>query len=138
VTLPMLLQGRERFEVWCAPCHGVLAGGDGPVAKKMRLRAPPSLLAPRAAVHPTLGSPREAARGPAAASWAALPRPPRDYFTIISEGYGLMPAYGAQLSAQERWAVIAYLRALAFSQRAPLAAAEPKARARLLHGGGAP
>jgi mono/diheme cytochrome c family protein len=138
VTLPMLLTGRLRFEVWCAPCHGVLAGGDGPVAKKMMLRRPPSLLEPTAEVHPTLQEPGHPRREPAPATWEALPRPPKEYFSIITEGYGLMPAYGPQLPGSERWAIIAYLRALAFSQRAPLAAADEPAQARLLGQGRTP
>jgi mono/diheme cytochrome c family protein len=133
VTRELLTTGRARFDVWCAPCHGTLAGGDGPVARKMTLRRPPSLLAPRAATHPTLGALGAAPQaGAAPAGWGALPREPVEYFEIITHGYGLMPAYGTQLEAGDRWAVIAYLRALAFSQRAPLAAAEPKARLELL------
>lgn len=60
-----------------------------------------------------------------------LPHPVGFYFSVISEGFGVMPAYGAQLSPDERWAVVAYLRALGRSQRAPLSAAPADVRARL-------
>ncbi|MCY1046943.1 cytochrome c [Corallococcus sp. bb12-1] len=60
-----------------------------------------------------------------------LPHPPGFYFAVISDGFGLMPAYGAQLPPHERWAIVAYLRALGRSQRAPLASAPADVRARL-------
>jgi mono/diheme cytochrome c family protein len=128
VTMQLLRTGQQRFDVWCAPCHGVLADGEGPVARKMTLRQPPSLLAPWAESHPTLGPVGARWHGPATPGWDALTRPPRKYFEIISWGYGLMPAYGQELPPDERWAIVAYLRALAYSQRAPLAAADPAGR----------
>ncbi|WP_375742650.1 c-type cytochrome [Corallococcus interemptor] len=60
-----------------------------------------------------------------------LPHPPGFYFAVISHGFGVMPAYGPQLTPHERWAVVAYLRALGRSQRAPLTAAPPEVQARL-------
>ncbi|RKG81598.1 cytochrome c [Corallococcus sp. CA049B] len=60
-----------------------------------------------------------------------LPHPPGFYFAVISQGFGVMPAYGPQLTPQERWAVVAYLRALGRSQRAPLTVAPPEVQARL-------
>jgi mono/diheme cytochrome c family protein len=138
VTMSMLLTGRERFDVWCAPCHGMLADGDGPVARKMTLRPPPSLIVPWSVTHPTLGPYGAQDHGPASPGWEVLPREPREVFDIITSGYGMMPAYGAQLPPDERWDIVAYLRALAFSQRAPLAAADPAARARLLAERGTP
>ncbi|WP_233585806.1 cytochrome c [Corallococcus sp. CA054B] len=60
-----------------------------------------------------------------------LPHPPGFYFAVISEGFGVMPAYGPQLTPHERWAVVAYLRALGRSQRAPLTAAPLDVQARL-------
>ncbi|WP_244221586.1 c-type cytochrome [Corallococcus exercitus] len=60
-----------------------------------------------------------------------LPHPPGFYFAVISDGFGVMPAYGPQLAPHERWAVVAYLRALGRSQRAPLTAAPPDVQARL-------
>lgn len=78
--------------------------------------------------------------GPVSAGWEALPHPPGFYFAVISEGYGLMPSYAEALKPSERWAVVAYLRALAFSQQAPVSAAPPAVQASLQQGstGGAP
>ncbi|XXF78119.1 c-type cytochrome [Myxococcaceae bacterium GXIMD 01537] len=61
-----------------------------------------------------------------------LPHPPGYYFTVISEGYGVMPSYGLELEPRERWAVVAWLRVLARSQRSPLDAAPPEVRRQLL------
>ncbi|MBN8470837.1 c-type cytochrome [Corallococcus exiguus] len=60
-----------------------------------------------------------------------LPHPAGFYFAVISQGFGVMPAYGPQLAPHERWAVVAYLRALGRSQRAPLTVAPPEVQARL-------
>ncbi|WP_254380140.1 c-type cytochrome [Corallococcus exiguus] len=67
-----------------------------------------------------------------------LPHPPGFYFAVISQGFGVMPAYGPQLTPHERWAVVAYLRALGRSQRAPLTVAPPEVQARLRQEVGAP
>lgn len=97
VTLPLLRRGRARFDVYCAPCHGVRGDGASQVAENMTLRKPPSLL------HPTV---------------RAMP-PGRIYRTIV-EGYGLMRSYAGDLELSDRWAVVAYLRALQLSQHVPL------------------
>ncbi|QAT89152.1 hypothetical protein EJ065_7637 [Corallococcus coralloides] len=67
-----------------------------------------------------------------------LQHPPGFYFAVISHGFGVMPAYGPQLTPRERWAVVAYLRALGRSQRAPLTVAPPEVQARLRQEAGAP
>ncbi|NPD26927.1 c-type cytochrome [Corallococcus exiguus] len=67
-----------------------------------------------------------------------LPHPLGFYFAVISQGFGVMPAYGPQLTPHERWAVVAYLRALGRSQRAPLTVAPPEVQARLRQEVGAP
>ncbi|NRD45879.1 c-type cytochrome [Corallococcus exiguus] len=67
-----------------------------------------------------------------------LPHPPGFYFAVISHGFGVMPAYGPQLTPHERWAVVAYLRALGRSQHAPLTVAPPEVQARLRQEVGAP
>lgn len=64
-----------------------------------------------------------------------LPHPPGFYFSVISEGFGVMPAYSAELQPRERWAIVAYLRALSRSQHAPLSAAPPEIQTRLLQEG---
>ena len=98
----LLARGRDRFERFCAACHGVLGTGNPPVVENMALRPPPSLHT------------REIAE-----------EPPGELFDTITRGYGLMPSYRAELEPRDRWAVIAYLRALWLSQRAELAALPP-------------
>ncbi len=106
VTRELLQVGRKRFEIICATCHGLVGDGRSLVARNMSLRPPPSL-------H----------------DFVSL----QDgyLYQVISRGYGLMPAYSAELPVEERWAVVAYVRALQLSQRTRLAAAPPETRARL-------
>jgi len=114
LTMELLRLGRERFDVVCAACHGVLGDGASPVAAHMPLR-PPALLTPDMRAMPV----------------GRLLR-------VIEEGYGLMPSYAELLSPEERWAVVAYVRALQLSQSAELAALPPAIRAEALRRLGAP
>ncbi len=107
VTSEMLQLGRKRFEIVCAACHGLVGDGRSLVARNMSLRPPPSL-------HDFVSL-----------SDGYL-------YQVISRGYGLMPSYSAELPVEERWAVVAYVRALQLSQRTQVAAAPPEVRARLL------
>ena len=102
----MLQLGKKRYDVFCAVCHGVLGDGQGPVARNMSIRPPPSLL--------TSGQ-----------------RPDGFFFTAITEGYGYMPSYRPWLGDEERWAVVAYVRALQLSQGTRIEQAPPDVRARL-------
>ncbi|QSQ23705.1 cytochrome c [Pyxidicoccus parkwayensis] len=140
LTREVLLRGRSQFENWCSPCHGLLADGQSIVGRNMRLRPPPALYGPLHTPHPARGATEvdggltragsgEGA-GPLTPGWDALPHPPGFYYQVISGGYGLMPSY-AVLKPEDRWAVVAWLRVLAFSQRAPLSAAPPEVRASL-------
>lgn len=113
LSLELVELGRKRFDVSCAPCHGLLGDADSVVAAQMALRPPASLLTSRIRTMP-----------------AGL------VFETISEGYGTMPGYAAEIPIRERWATIAYVRALELSQDAPLASVPDEVRARLL--GGAP
>jgi hypothetical protein len=100
LTSELMKLGRKKFDIHCATCHGLLGDGVSPVASQMSLRPPPSLLA----LH-NVGA--------------------GHVFQVISLGYGLMASYSAELDAQERWAVVAYLWALRRSQAAKLAEAPP-------------
>ena len=118
IDLELVRLGQDRFNVYCAACHGVLGDGNTPVAAHMPLRQPPSLHDP-----------------------AIVAFTPDRLFSIVSEGYGLMPSYAAQLPVRERWAVVAYVRALQRSQGSILgtlpADVQQEARAALNDGGGA-
>lgn len=98
VTRALMDEGRTRFEVHCAPCHGLLGDGVSLVAKQMSLRPPPNLHQLRNAS-------------------------PGHVFQVVSEGFGLMASYAAELTPEERWAVVAYLEALRRSQASTLAEA---------------
>lgn len=108
VTPALLALGRARFDAICAACHGVAGDGDSIVAGKMGLYAPPSL---------------HEARIVALAS--------ADLYGVVRDGYGLMPRFATRLDPRERWAIVAYVRALQLSQHLPLADAPPAVRAAL-------
>ncbi len=91
--------------MYCAACHGLAGDGDSPVARNMALRKPPSLHEPRI---------------------RALPA--GRLYAVVRDGYGLMPSYAEELSVGERWAVVAYVRALQLSQGARLAELPPELR----------
>jgi len=100
--------GRQRFNVICAACHGVLGDGASAVANKMALRKPPTLL-----VAPVRDY------------------PPGHIFEAVQRGYGLMPSYRVELSVQETWAVVAYVRALQLARFARASDLTPQLRAQL-------
>lgn len=102
VTRALMLRGRRRFEVMCGPCHGNLGDGDSVVARQMMLVLPPDLTSDRIRAYPS-----------------------GRIYRVIREGFGVMPGYEAELSVEDRWAVVAYLRALQLSQRARLDALPP-------------
>lgn len=93
---PALLErGRERFDIYCSPCHGLLGDGQGVVTRR-GFPSPPSLHLPRL---------RQA--------------PERHFMTVIDEGYGQMYGYAARVAPPDRWAIVAYIRALQLSQGFP-------------------
>lgn len=109
VDAALLERGRDRFEINCLPCHGALGDGDSIVAKKMLLRSPPSLLTDDIRTLPD-GKIEE----------------------VIRVGYGLMNGYENQLTSQDRWAVVAYVRALEASQRQPMDVAPANEKQKLM------
>lgn len=97
VDAMVIARGQDRYDRFCAVCHGTLADGVSPVAADMQLRPPPSLHEPRLV----------------AASDDRL-------FQVITAGYGLMPSYADRLPPRDRWAVIAWVRVLQRSQDVPI------------------
>jgi mono/diheme cytochrome c family protein len=93
----LIARGRNRFDIYCAACHGPLANGISQVAENMKLRAPPNLMA---------------------APYAS--RPPGYVFAVVTRGFGLMRSYAAELPVRDRWAVIAYLQVLQLAQHVAL------------------
>ncbi len=108
ISFPLVQRGRERFDIFCAPCHGRDGYGRGMVIQRGF---------PQAASHHS-----ERLRD---VDDAYL-------FTVITEGTGNMPAHGALVPIDDRWAIVAYLRALQRSQRATFDDVPPGERARLL------
>lgn len=107
VTRAMLERGQQRFEIYCAVCHGRTGEGNGMIVQR-GFPPPPSLHIDRL---------RDA--------------PPGYFFEVITNGYGLMYSYATRVEPTDRWAIAAYIRALQFSHHATLADAEPQGRANL-------
>ena len=97
VTADVMGRGQERFNIYCSPCHGRTGQGDGMVVRR-GYRRPPSLHQDRL---------RSAPAG--------------HFFDVITNGFGAMPDYAAQVRAEDRWAIIAYVRALQLSEHATVA-----------------
>jgi mono/diheme cytochrome c family protein len=106
VDRPLLALGKKRFDITCATCHGPVGDGDSIVARQMSLRPPPSL-------------------------HNYNDRAPGYIYEVITKGFGLMASYAGELPVRERWAVVAYVRALQLSQATPLAKAPPEAQSKL-------
>jgi hypothetical protein len=95
VTKEILQRGRERYNIFCAPCHSRVGDGDGFVPSRGFSRKPPSFHIPR------------------------LQKAPLGYFyDVMTNGFGIMPDYASQISPQDRWNIVAYIRALQLSQNA--------------------
>lgn len=92
ITLERLRRGRERFDIYCAPCHSPVGDGDGMVARR-GFPHPPSYHIERL---------RKA--------------PDRHFFDVMTQGYGIMRSYADRVPADDRWAIVAYIRALQLSQ----------------------
>ena len=103
ITGPMIRRGRERFDVYCAPCHGLSGFGDGTVANRAEKLAEGTWVPPLSLHDPTVRS-----------------RPSGNIFNTITNGIRTMPAYGSQIPVADRWAVVAYVRALQRSRDARL------------------
>jgi mono/diheme cytochrome c family protein len=123
VTRAVLERGQERYQIYCAVCHDRLGTGKGPIVQR-GFTPPPSLQ-------------DDLSRG---LRFQGLEVPLREapvgyYFEVITRGYGAMPDYAAEVAAHDRWAIIAYIRALQLSQHATLADVPPSARPQLEIGG---
>jgi mono/diheme cytochrome c family protein len=99
VTSELMRRGRERYDVFCSPCHGLAGYGDGPVSKRAE-SLQEGTWTPPASFHTDL------VRG----------RPAGHLYNSIANGIRNMPAYGAQIPVDDRWAIVAYIRALQRSQ----------------------
>jgi hypothetical protein len=95
VTKEVLERGRERYNIYCAPCHSRVGDGNGFVPSRGFPRKPPSFHIER------------------------LQKAPLGYFfDTITSGFGIMPDYASQIPVRDRWDIVAYVRALQLSQNA--------------------
>ena len=95
-SMIVLERGRDRFDIYCSPCHGRTGDGNGMIHQR-GFWIPPNLHTDR------------------------LRRVPPGYlYQVIANGYGAMPEYRDQIQVHDRWAIVAYLRALQLSRHATL------------------
>jgi hypothetical protein len=94
VTMAVLERGQERFNIYCTPCHSRVGNGDGMIVQRGYKPA---------------GNYHDAKR---------MSQPLSHYFYVMTNGYGAMPDYSAQVAPTDRWAIAAYIRALQLSQNA--------------------
>jgi mono/diheme cytochrome c family protein len=96
VTREVLRRGRERYNVFCAPCHDQVGTGNGMIVQRGFTRA--------ASFHED----------------RLRQMPEGYYYDVITRGFGQMPSYATQVAPEDRWAIVAYVRALQLSQNARL------------------
>jgi mono/diheme cytochrome c family protein len=95
ITEEVLNRGQQRFNIYCAPCHSQLGDGNGMIVQR-GFRRPPSFHTDRL---------RQA--------------PASHFFDVVTNGFGAMYSYAEQIPTNDRWSIIAYIRALQLSQNAP-------------------
>ena len=111
VTKEVIERGQQRYNIYCTPCHSRLGDGNGMVVQR-GYRHPPSYHIDR------------------------LRQAPNGYiFDVITNGFGAMQDYSAQIPVADRWAIVAYERALQLSQHATLDDVPAEERAKLNAGG---
>jgi hypothetical protein len=107
VDLRVLERGRERYDIYCSPCHGLTGAGDGMVVRR-GFRHPPSYHDDRL---------RNAPVG--------------HFIDVMTNGFGAMADYRQQVEPRDRWAIAAYIRALQLSEHATIADVPENERGRL-------
>src|ERR1043166_4604981 len=111
VTMDGMNRGHERFNIYCSECHGRLGDGNGMIPSR-GYRRPPSYHT-------------DALRN----------APTGHFFDVITNGFGAMPPHNVQVPVTDRWAIIAYIRALQLSQNGTINDLPPDERAKLSAGG---
>jgi mono/diheme cytochrome c family protein len=114
ITREDLDRGQERFDIYCAPCHSRTGDGNGIVVQR-GYRQPPTYHTDR------------------------LRQVPVGYlYNVITSGFGVMPDYRSQVEVEDRWRIVAYMRALQLSQHAAAEDVPAEEMQRLLRGETAP
>jgi mono/diheme cytochrome c family protein len=109
VTAELLERGQDRYRIFCSPCHGLQGDGNGMIVTR-GMKHPPSYHEPRL---------RQVTNG--------------YIFDVITNGFGAMLNYSAQIPVKDRWAIVAYVRALQLSRNAKVSELPADVRERLLH-----
>jgi len=107
LTLPLLQRGQERYDIYCAVCHGATGDGQGEVVQR-GYPAPPTYHSDRL---------RNAPIG--------------HFYDVITNGYGVMYSYASRVEPDDRWAIASYIRALQLSQQAPVNDLSPDEKQKL-------
>lgn len=105
ITAVVLARGKERYEIYCTPCHGYIGDGLGMIVQRELKKA---------ASH----TGNERLLDP-------VQSPPGYFFDVITNGFGIMYPYAARIKPEDRWAVVAYIKALQISQNAQFADLSP-------------
>jgi mono/diheme cytochrome c family protein len=103
VTMEMVTRGRERFDIFCATCHGLSGNGNGPVHTRAASLGEGTWTPPTDLTGETV-----------------VERPVGHIYNTIKNGIRNMPAYGPQIDPEDRWAITAYVRALQLSRNATI------------------
>jgi len=111
ITEEVLKRGQQRFNIYCSPCHSQIGDGNGMIVQR-GFRKPPSFHTERL---------RQA--------------PASHFFDVMTNGFGAMSSYAEQIPTNDRWSIIAYIRALQLSQNAPKALLNDEEQKRLNAGG---
>ena len=111
VNLQLLERGEDRYKIFCTPCHGLQGDGNGLISMR-GMKHPPSFHQDR---H------RQAPNG--------------YVYDVVTNGFGAMFGYAAQVPSRDRWAIIAYIRALQLSRNAKVANLPAELREKLNQGG---
>jgi cytochrome c5 len=111
LTTELLERGQQRYGIFCTPCHGIQGDGMGMVAVR-GMKHPPSYHQER------------------------LRNVPNGYlYDVVTNGFGAMYGYSAQIPPRDRWAIVAYLRALQLSRNVPVGQLPAELREKLMAGG---
>lgn len=105
-TPALLARGRERFDIYCSPCHGLGGDGDGMIVRR-------GFPAPQSYHRAKL-----------------LAAPAQHFYDVITHGYGAMFSYADRVEPHDRWAIVAYIRALQLQRNATISLA-PEAAGKL-------
>jgi mono/diheme cytochrome c family protein len=103
VTMDMMTRGRERFDIFCATCHGLSGNGNGLVHQRASFLGEGTWTPPTDLTSETV-----------------VARPAGHLYNTIKNGIRNMPAYGPQIDPGDRWAIVAYVRALQLSRNATI------------------